>query len=355
MSGEGLRATIGVSLWGGQIRGAQPNARTMVARAAALPGVGRSARELFVQAYARFAERARAIEEPGVAVVAIDEASGAAAGLACVVARVGRPVAAIIGRHDRCDLFLSGRDALSLRHLALVVDPVTSWARGAPVRFRLLDLRTGQPMVDETGKPLRGLVAEGPAIVRCAGYALFFLPLGDPSDFPASADDAWTMLPERVYLDERPSLDERPAPSEGAQATHAKLRPRVDLRATYITRTGGPRDTSMHLAHGDVAGVLEIHTPLRQLAISIGDRALRDGVLLGRYGRCDLMEAAAEDHTLSRVHALLIHVEDRLLLIDTASTNGTFVQGEPARLVVIERDTELGLGDHTTLRWRWKD
>ena len=54
----------------------------------------------------------------------------------------------------------------------------------------------------QDGKHLRGLAAEGPAILRLGGYMLFILMLGDPTDWPASASDAWAMLPERVYFDE---------------------------------------------------------------------------------------------------------------------------------------------------------
>lgn len=349
MSGDGMRATMGISLWGGQVRGVAQNAQTMMrpaVRPERLPLRNYTARDLFVAAYPRFADQCRAFDEPGIAVVAVDEATGIPAGIVKLCARVQRPVAAIVGRHDRCDLYLAQHEELSLRQLAIVLDPVTNWARGSSsVRYRVLDLRTGTPIVDEDGKPMRGLVAEGPAIFRCGGYAMFILPLGDPTDWPAAATDAWQMLPERVYLDE---LENAP------QGSLPKIRmPRPGARETYITRTGGPRDTGMRLAQGDVAGMLELHTPSRQLTLTIGKKALTDGILLGRYSRCDATEAAHEDHSLSRVHALLMQVDDRLLLVDTASTNGTFERGAPARVVVFDGTTELRLGKRTFVRWRW--
>jgi pSer/pThr/pTyr-binding forkhead associated (FHA) protein len=318
----------------------------MKAQRPVLPARIASARDLFIGAYPKFAPVCRAFDEPGLAVIAIDEATGKPAGIVKLCARVQRPVAAIVGRHDKCDLFLHDREQLSLRQLAVVVDPVKSWQRGATaIKYRVFDLRTSQPMVDEDGRPLRGIAAEGPAILRCAGYVLFMLVLGDPSDWPADAADAWSMLPERVYLDELANC---------ASGSMPKIRrPRIDVRETYITRTNGPRDTGMRLATGDIVGTLEIYTPQRQLSINVGADALNDGVLLGRYGRCDLMEAAAEDHSLSRVHALLMKLDDRLLLIDTASSNGTFEGGQRARVVVLENQTELRLGKKTFLRWRW--
>lgn len=342
---EGPRNTLAVSLWDGQLRGAAANARTVMRPVQHPPQRLATARELFDAAYPRFAEACRAVDEPGLAVIAVDEASGRAAGLATLRARVQRPVAAIVGRHDRCDLYLHGREQLSLRQLAVILDPVTSWQRGASaVRYRVLDLRTQEPMIDESGRPLRGIVAEGPAILRCAGYLLFLLPLGDPTDWPAAAADAWAMLPDRVYLDEL---------SRAPQGSRQVSLPRVDSRATYITRVGGPRDSSMRLAQGELAGVLELHTPHRQLALSIGHAALQDGVLLGRYQRCDATEAAGEDHSVSRVHALLIQIDQRVLLVDTASSNGTFERELPARVVMIEQGTEVRLGKHTLVRWRW--
>jgi hypothetical protein len=340
--------TLGVSLWDGQVRGTVPNTATLMAPAV-VPTFRRKVqapRELFVGAYERFAASCRAFEEPGLAVIAIEEQTGRAAGIVRLCARVKRPVAAIVGRHDRCDLFLQGREQLSLRQLAVVLEPVTNWARGATnVRYRILDLRTQNAMFDEEGNELRGLVAEGPAIVRCAGYCLFALPLGDPSDWPESGEDAWAMLPDRVYLDE---LEKCP------RGSLPRLRmPNPLARETFITRTGGPRDTMERLAQGDGAGVLELSTPLRQIALTIGENALEHGVLLGRYGRCDAREAATEDESLSRVHALLIRTEERLLLVDTASSNGTFEKGQQTRLVVVDGATELRLGKRTFLRWRW--
>jgi hypothetical protein len=346
--------TLDVSLWDGQRRGDAPNSATLMMSAARPHRLARGStdpRELFLRAYAKFADSCRAFDEPGLAIIAIDEDTGRPVGIVRLTARVQRPVAAIVGRHDQCDLYLHGRDELSLRQLAVVLEPVTSWQPGATnVRYRILDLRTSEAMMGEDGKRLRGLVAEGPAIVRCGGYTIFALPLGDPTDWPPSAEDAWSMLPARVYLDEIPSdiahgsLPRMPMPPPKPA--------RANMCQTVITRTHGPRDTGMRLAQGDETGHLELFTPNRQIALAIGETALRDGVLIGRYDRCDATDAAGEDTSLSRVHALLIRIDERLLLIDTASSNGTFERGERVRVVVIESDTELRLGKKTFARWR---
>jgi len=341
--------TIGVSLWDGQERGGG-NHRTVM-RPAARPRAG--LRELFAEAYPKFAAACRAIDEPGIAIVAVDEASGRPAGLVKLLARVQRPVAAIVGRHDHCDLYLTGSDRLALRQLAVVLSPVESWAPGASsVRYRVLDLKTQDGMIDEEGRVLRGLRAEGPAVLRCGGYAIFILTLGDPTDWPVDGADAWQMLPERVYFDELERCPDGSTPRRRLSPPRLGTR-EIDTHQSVVMRTFGPRDTGSHLvSEGDAAGTLEIVGPQRRSVLNIGHDALRDGLLLGRYHRCDAVDP--DDVSLSRVHALLLHDHDRLLVIDTASFNGTRIAGEEnARVIMIDRDLELVLGKKTRARWRW--
>jgi len=340
--------TIGVDLWAGQVRGDGRNVATVMRPAQ--PAPRQSVRDLFIAGYAKLAYQARGVEEPGLAILAIDEVTGHAAGMVKLIARVGRPVAAIVGRHDHCDLFLQGSERLALRQLAIVLDPVSSWKRGeSSVRYRVMDLRTQNGMIDEEGRMLRGLRAEGPAVLRCAGYALFITTLGDPSDYPERADDAWQMLPERIYFDELTVAADGSLPS---------LRlPKSVTRQSVIIRTPGPRDTNHGIARADanddVAGSLEIIGPHRSASFQIGTNALRDGVLIGRYDRCDAA-SAIDDPSMSRVHTLLVHEDQRLLAVDTASCNGTRLAGaDNQRVNVIEPGRDLHLGKHTIARWRW--
>ncbi len=98
--------------------------------------------------------------------------------------------------------------------------------------------------------------------------------------------------------------------------------------------------------------MLELIGPERREHIQVGQAALRDGVLIGRYARCD--RACLDDESVSRVHALLIQLGDELLVVDTASTNGTASPGhEPARVHLVRDATELVLGFDTRARWRW--
>ena len=342
----GPAKTIGVDLWAGQVRGVVGNARTIV-RPVALPELPRrSMRELFCSAYDAFASRCRAVDEPGVAVIAVHEKTGRAQGLVTLRARVERHVAAIVGRHDQCDLYLTTSESLALRHLVIVLDPVASWKRGdSTVRYRVLDLRTSDGFSDETGRPLRGLRCEGPALLHVAGYALFLLPVGDPSDWPADPAEAWSFLPERVYFDEMEQCGE---------GSITRL-PKPGARQSTIIRTPGIRDTAVGLVQNgkSAAGTLELRGAHTGGYLDIGHKELMDGVLLGRYPRCN-GAGFSDDPSLSRVHALLIQIDDSLLVIDTASRNGTRRTGfADARVVEIVGDTELQLGTSTRVRWRW--
>src|SRR5262249_18096842 len=198
---------------------------------------------------------------------------------------------------------------LALRHLAVVVDPVRDLTPGASVRYRILDLRTELGFTDETGRPLRGLRVDGVAMLRCPGYVVFALPLGDPTDWPPDANDAWNMLPERVYLAEDDRLEEK----------------RSMLRGSLLLPSPGPRDTGMQLVDPTsrgVAGLIEwVGMRSHRGSIAVGDAALRDGILLGRYLRCD-SSGMVDDPSLSRVHLLLLDVDGALLAIDTASAYG---------------------------------
>ena len=295
----------------------------------------RTMQELFMQGYAAYAPWCRAIDEPGLAVFAVDVHTASPAG--CLRVRAGiEHRTAIVGRHDRCDLVLYDYGRSALRQLAIIVDPVRSWERGAGVRYRVLDLHTRCGFTDEEQRPIRGLCAEGPALLWCAGYALFLLPLGDPTDWPEAAHDGWAILPERIYFDEVSTIPRRNPNG---------------LDRSLVLRTIGPRDTSMPLVGDaeDFAGGIELACAGNALAI--GATALRDGVLLGRYPRCD--GALLRDPSVSRVHLLLVQIDDTLLAIDTATTYGTRRSGCPkARTIVLDRDTELVVGTRTALRWR---
>jgi len=140
-----------------------------------------------------------------------------------------------------------------------------------------------------------------------------------------------------------------------ADGTFASM-PGARMRSSVVMRTHGPRDTASSLASaGDRAGTLELIGKQQRGTLTLGHEALQDGVLIGRYARCD-GASLLDDRSLSRVHGLMLHTGDSLLFIDTASRNGSRLRGDrDARLFVLETGTELELGSSTRVRWHWSD
>jgi hypothetical protein len=329
------------------------NARTRIGPVRPVP---KSLDALFARAYPVFAERCREVVEPGMAVIAVSPETGRYAGR-LVVAPPDGWASVSVGRHTRCDLALAECPDLPLRQLVLLVEPQAPGAHAAsPRRYRVVDLQTPGGLRDERGRTLRGLRADGPAVLSCAGYALYLLPLGDPEAWPATGEAAWAALPPRVFVDEQlgdaapPAAVARPRRRTLA-ADSADPPPHGDDRITRITSIAGPHSPDASLVvDGDRVGVVERRGPRSRHVLEVGRAALQRGVLFGRYDRCQ--SSVGDDEGVSRVHALLVEHEGALLLVDAGSTNGVAVQGaDPAPLHVVEPGVEYELSADTTLRW----
>ena len=393
--GVGGVGTRVIHLDGGQRRGVAGNLATVMARPlepsslsasmvsasmvaasragavpAAAPGRGQPPgaipyEALFRATYGGFCELGRSMAVPGLLVAAVHVGSGRLAGRLWLRGRCGQNAAAIVGRHDRADLFLDADPALSLRHLLIVLRPVRQW-RGSHARYSVLDLRTADAFRDEKDRQLSAVCVDGPAVLRCAGYALFLLPTGDPSDWPEDGADAWQMLPERVYLEECDAEPDRwqrakleagesavwPVPQAGPRAAGTPV-----ARGTMMARLGPMSCDQPLLADGeDALGTLWVLSGRGARRVRIGRRAAVRGVLLGRYSRCDSADLLG-DENISRAHLLLLSHGDELIAIDIASTNGSYVFQEagalaPMRLCTIDGSTTIHLADHVaTVRW----
>lgn len=322
----------------------------------------RSFRELFVGNYATIRKLCSSNARAGLAVVAVDVLTGRLMGSLWLRAKDGSPNSAIIGRHGRADLWLTSDPGLSLRHLAVVLWPATG---DGEVRFRVLDLRTPEAFLDERGERYESLVAEGPLFLRCGSHALLLLTTGDDISWPDAAEDGWACIPERVYLEaeeaepdrwrRRRSPVQRVDDEERDQSQAAYRRGRSDV--TFVERQRGPtRLGERLLAAGErPLGIVCVSTRTMQQELVIGRQAAHDGILLGRYERCDGtgLSALAQEG-ISRVHLLIVSVDDRLHAIDTASSNGTRRAGEDegCRITPLEPEQTLLLANATAeVRW----
>jgi hypothetical protein len=300
-----------VQLRAGVDRNKAVNRRTVVARMPRGGPVDFS--WLFACHYNAIRKTCLAISDPGLAIFAIERKTGRMHGSLCLKARPETISSAVIGRHGQADLYLDGDPGLALRHLLVVIEKLSSYDSGE-IRFRLMDLRTGQGFVDEKSRRLESLVAEGPCFVSCGDYALLLLVTGDPTDFPEDPFNAWSFIPERVFLEEK---EVRPVSNPPAALRRSG--------STLVTSLPGPGFARMGQTRGEVLGRLLIYNNAGRLALTIGEESARRGILFGRYDRCnkDALTIFAEQG-ISRVHVLLQMIGERLYLIDTASTYGIY-------------------------------
>jgi hypothetical protein len=336
--------TMAVQLLAGQSRSVAANRGTLELLPVRLPPAG-GFRQRFCDHYHSFVAAARGSEEPGLAVVAIDEATGELAGLLRLAARPGRVVPGIVGRHGRADLFLEGCAALSLRALAILLEPARTFRKGfTDASYRLVDLRTGHGFADEKGRDLVAVRAEGSAFFHCGGHSLLVLAVGDPSDWPERADEAWSLIPDRVFFDERRAPG--PEPARRAPPGH-------EVRVTGVTAVLGPRELEDPASPpgGIAAGTLEIRCAGRRTRVPVTEERLREGILVGRYDRCDA-SALVVDLSVSRTHLLVLAVGGAAWAIDTGSTNGMFHEGRRVSAVPLADGTRLSIGGSTEVVWR---
>ena len=274
-------------------------------------------------------------------------------GLLCVAARENGSIASyvhlpilsdegafgVIGRHECCALTLLDEE-ISLRH-ALV--RVTRNA-GDEVRVRLIDLGSSNTFHTEDNQACKSVMAEGPMFINLLGYQLFLLPTGSlsTSEWSDDAEATWQSFPERVYFDHRipeRMVGQRP---EKANAGRAK-------RHTYMTLL----PAAQHLrarpgAGGDAVGTILLAAESTQIAHRVSHEDLERGVLIGRYERCQLAGAAG---SLSRVHLVLLLDGGDVWAVDTASLNGTIVEGQRISAIQLDREIELKLPSGMGMRW----
>lgn len=344
-----------VRLKTGRLRESAPNNRTMMLDLNA-PAPLPSFEDLFLANYATIRELCEGFKHRGLALAAID--SNGISATACLAGKRGQINAALVGRHGMCDVYLDSDPYLSLRHLCVLIHPLPEDPRADP-RFRVLDLRTATAFSDERGRKLEALEAEGPLFIRCGEHALFILPTSEEEDpWPEDPRSGWACVPERVYLDDAPAepdrwLRRRLRALWGDESDHERSPRR---RRTIVQTIRGPaRAQRKLLAEGDeVIGELEVSSSDGRTRMLVGRATAREGVLLGRYERCDNDGLPVlQNGRISRVHLLLIEIAGGLYAIDAASSNGVWCGPEEVRVAALRGGTTLSLGEGLArLEWR---
>jgi hypothetical protein len=316
-----------------------------------------SCAEVFHRDYAVIRRILGAHTEPGLALVVASRAGIEASAWVNAEDEGINPL--IIGRHNAAEVFLPSDPALSLRHLAVILQ-----RRGTgPVRFRVLDLRTATAFEDERGRRLEALEASGPTLLRCASFCLLLFPTGEPSEpWPEDPTEAWRQLPERVYIESTSADPDRwahagdraelrlPEPiADMSQTTTSVSFPGPVFLPPFLTDVPSPavRDT------GPARGEILLTSRWGRAALRLGKETARQGVLLGRYVRCDGGGLSLlSSPKLSRVHLLIVEVGAALCAIDTASRNGSRLGERRIRHARLEPGRPIILAADVSVEWR---
>jgi len=360
-----LERTRVVNLRTGKHRVGALNSQTrIVSMEGALPVPARpSFHSLFVRHYKKVRQFYGQFSAPGLAITAVDDSGVAATSF--LAAKEDIINVAVVGRHSEADLYLDDDPSISLRHLLVVIHPL---AEQDDVRFRVLDLRTRIAFSDERDLRLEALEAEGPLFIRCGSYSIFFLPTGDDIPWPDDAEEGWECIPERVYFDDVPAEPDRwQRRREHQQDIRRERKGRrrdnapgesgeEEIKPTTLVQTlRGPLRLRRNLLQGEEQPVGEIHLRWEERVeiIGMGPSSLAEGVLLGRYRRCDTDGLAALRNVgISRVHLYIARIAGSLYAIDTASTNGVWVDDKEVRVLPLENGSRLVLGNEL-LHIKW--
>jgi len=296
-------------------------------------------------------------------VCAIDPSRGVAASVRLMTPEGAEPAFLTIGRHERCQLRLTD-PALSLRHATLVVRRLPE----GDLCVRLLDLRSGLGMVGEDGRTLESVSVEGHLFVGIGRYVIMILLGGEDLAFSDDGGEVYDALPARVFFDQRERVQQGPI----TRAPRALLPANQDVIFASGTRTAArargiaghqsrvdihraaePLRQPSNLLDGDRRGTLTVACSAGSASVPLYDAQVRDGVLLGRYERCESADLPFDlPDTVSRVHALVLAEGDKLYVMDTASTFGVrTANGDEVPGIKLDAETHFTLGTDTDVHW----
>lgn len=325
-------------------------------------------RDLFVHRLDMIRRAYAGTPDHSVWVAAVDPGRGIAGAARLQAPADGTPVHMVLGRHERCDLRLTD-PALSLRHCVLVVRRQEQ----GDLRVRLLDLRTGLGLTGEDGRALESVSVEGHLFVGLGRYVLMVLLGGEDLNFSDDGGAIYDTFPQRVFFDERERVGAlgsarraRLLPKDewsqenflSGTLTRARsrgvnlkdLKSRVEIHAP-------PEPLNLAVVDANRAGTLLVKCDAGEATVPLHDPQLKDGVLLGRYDRCDSSDLPFDlPETVSRVHALLLKEGPVLQVLDVASTFGVHNSDhQEVRAVRLAARTSFMLGEHTNLSWTQQD
>jgi hypothetical protein len=206
----------------------------------------------------------------------------------------------ILGRHNQSEVFLGNDPNLSLRHLVFIVHP-----RGKGVQFQILDLHSTSGFKNEMDQPCQSITANGPTFIRLNHYHIMCFPTPSTALMDDDSSRAWNNLPKRHHSNhfiEVPDHDSLivsnapPSPLKEGPTKHPIAKLELFFGQNYVSQ---PLD----------------------------NESLRRGIIIGRNDKCEKIFQPFLLHPyISRIHFLLIEIENEYYIIDTASTNGVYIE-----------------------------
>lgn len=249
------------------------------------------------------------------------------------------PRAYVIGAGERVDLAVpsSGTQPLLPRHLAVIALP-----RADGVLLRGVSLHPERELqvaplatTRESSTSVPDAPAAGGAVAR-GGLSLLFdgLRLDVRAELeapPPGSDDGASNGILEVY----------PVGQQLSFFAGAAVRGVGDVVSSVAGPAGGGHAVpALVLSQEEpppAGGTLMLRTRLGVHRVEVTDDELRRGMLIGRSRRCALGRGFDENDGLSRVHALVIALDDGVYALDLASRYGLRDVSRPSRLIPAAR------------------
>ena len=230
----------------------------------------------------------------------------------------------ILGRHSQSEVFLSQDQSLSLRHLIFMTHP-----KSDRLIYRILDLRSRSGFENEAGMNCHSLISDGHGFIRLNHYHILCFPAQCPSLNGNEPQKSWDALPPRQYKDLPSDLNEM------SFSEHCSI----------VFSTPPPTPLRRVVTQKPVAS-LELFSGDNYVNQPLDSDMLSSGILIGRYTRCDrAFQPFLTITSISRVHLLIVEVEGQMYIIDTASTNGTYIDGERIKRMTLDQTTDIYIGE----------
>lgn len=297
----------------------------------------------FRTAYAGLRDHAAGLGEESVLVAVFDHhGNRVAVGSLDLTAAPQGLAYVVVGRHPRAHLRISRDASVALRHVIVRL----LGAQNEKPEIEIRDLNTGQGFWVPGLGMMSGARSAGHLFARLGSAILMVLPKRTwPRAWPKDPKKAWKSLPslELVSRSDVKAIPRDPAPRRPTREERTGVTMLPAARTIEVRRAP--------LGAGMQYGVLTLEGQGNIVRFPVTRSELEEGLLVGRYPRCQIGADLSGNNSWSRVHVFLLAEGDRLLAYDTASTAGTVVDAVHMDAAELGDRATLALGTEVRLVW----